>query len=270
MPRDPRPYITVHDGMPEHPKVEALSDGAFRLLIDLWCYCHRNHTNGRVPATTWRKRGTPRTRAELLAAPFAVNRPDGDVEMREYLDHQQSTDDIAAARERKATAGRAGGLAKAAALAKQRASNVLAPATASASPPALARSKQKPGTDVAALALAVEVLPSEAPITSGGGAVAPVAESEGKQANRLAKTYVDLVPLSNFPAIAGVVRKAVRAGMYADEQITDALQRMAKDGRPVTADALRIELDGWTPRTSRREQQAALVLDPHDEWKRNA
>lgn len=33
MPRDERTFITVHDGMPEHPKVEGLSDAAFRVLI---------------------------------------------------------------------------------------------------------------------------------------------------------------------------------------------------------------------------------------------
>lgn len=33
MPRDERTYITVHDGMPDHPKVEGLSDSAFRALF---------------------------------------------------------------------------------------------------------------------------------------------------------------------------------------------------------------------------------------------
>lgn len=33
MPRDDRTYITVHDGMPDHPKIEGLSDAAFRWLF---------------------------------------------------------------------------------------------------------------------------------------------------------------------------------------------------------------------------------------------
>jgi hypothetical protein len=33
MSRDDRTYITVHDGMPDHPKVEGLSDAAFRYLF---------------------------------------------------------------------------------------------------------------------------------------------------------------------------------------------------------------------------------------------
>ena len=46
MPADRRTYITVHDGMPEHPKVDALSDKAFRALVGLWCWCSRNLTDG--------------------------------------------------------------------------------------------------------------------------------------------------------------------------------------------------------------------------------
>ena len=48
MPRDPRTFITLHDGMPEHHKIEALSDKAFRTLIDLWCWCSQHHRRRRA------------------------------------------------------------------------------------------------------------------------------------------------------------------------------------------------------------------------------
>lgn len=76
--------------------------------------------------------------------------------------------------------------------------------------------------------------------------------SEGQRVNALTKVYTDLVPLSNFPAVAGVVRKAVRAAMWDDETIAEALERMARDGRSVTTDALRYELTGFPGRQTNR------------------
>lgn len=86
------------------------------------------------------------------------------------------------------------------------------------------------------------------------------AESDSRRAQRLTKTYTDVVPLSNFPAVMGIVKKAMRAG-YADEQITTALHGLARDGRPVTVDTLRIQLEGFTPlsRASRSEAKATEV-----------
>jgi HNH endonuclease len=53
MPRDDRTYITVHDGMPEHPKVEGLSDAAFRLLIKSMFLSRDGYIDvGSLPAKT--------------------------------------------------------------------------------------------------------------------------------------------------------------------------------------------------------------------------
>ena len=45
---DYRLFIKIHNGFPEHPKTGGLSDRAFRNLIELWCYCSRNLTDGIV------------------------------------------------------------------------------------------------------------------------------------------------------------------------------------------------------------------------------
>ena len=64
------PYLNLDDEFTEHPKVDALSDGAFRLQVSGMRYCAKNMTDGRIPA---RKvpRLTPNYRpahlAELLA-----------------------------------------------------------------------------------------------------------------------------------------------------------------------------------------------------------
>lgn len=114
---DTRTYIRLHDGMPDHPKIDGLSDRAFRLLIETWCWCSRHLTDGRIPATTWRKRGTPASRQEIIDAGLAEVGPDGAVLMHDYLEHQRSADEVAALREARREAGRKGGKAKAKALA---------------------------------------------------------------------------------------------------------------------------------------------------------
>ncbi|MGH3861664.1 hypothetical protein [Actinokineospora sp.] len=68
-------------------------------------------------------------------------------------------------------------------------------------------------------------------------------ETLEQRTNRLTATYTDRVKLSNFAAIRGVVRKAVR-GDYTDGQVTDGLARLAEDGRSVTTDTLRYAIDG--------------------------
>lgn len=112
MARDERTYIRVHDGMPDHPKIDGLSDSAFRLLVTMWCWCARHHTDGHIPAGTWAKRGTSRARRELAVAGL-VKPSDGSVVMHDYLEHQRSAAEIAALREKRRTAGRKGGQSRA-------------------------------------------------------------------------------------------------------------------------------------------------------------
>jgi hypothetical protein len=85
-----------------------------------------------------------------------------------------------------------------------------------------------------------EVLPAPASRSTA----ARTDPTEGQRVNLLAKVFTDREPMSNFPAVAGVVRKAVRSGRYSDEQIVEALGRLAADGRSVTVETLRVELDG--------------------------
>lgn len=81
-----------------------------------------------------------------------------------------------------------------------------------------------------------------------------IAATEGQRVNTLTKIYTDAVPLSNFPAVSGVVRKAVRAGLWDDETIGEALARMGADGRSVTTDGLRYELTGFPGRQTNRQR----------------
>lgn len=87
------------------------------------------------------------------------------------------------------------------------------------------------------------------PIPPSAAADAPGPADAKKAANKaaqeLTRVYTDVVKLSNFPAVMAIVKKARGTGQYPDEQIRAALERLAADGRSVTTDALRYELEGF-------------------------
>lgn len=110
--RDDSTYILLHSDIDEHPKIEVLSDAAFRAFVSLLGYCHRRRTNGYVPLTRWLK-VKPKARAELLKTfppnknPLAYDHGD-QVQIHDYLDWQQSSDEIAAAQAKRAAGGSLG------------------------------------------------------------------------------------------------------------------------------------------------------------------
>lgn len=125
-----RLYIKLHNGFPEHPKTGDLSDRAFRNLVELWCYCSRNLTDGIVTKTQSKKILTPKSLRELLDAGYVIEH-ENVYEMHDYLNHQMSAQEVSDLREHRKAAGKLGGKAKANHLASARAS-------------ALAKAKQTP------------------------------------------------------------------------------------------------------------------------------
>ncbi len=101
-------------------------------------------------------------------------------------------------------------------------------------------------TSPAQLAL-VPDLPADEPPGRANGIVKQ--ETEGQRVYRLAHTYTDRVKLSNYNAVAGVVKKAVRettehgAARYTDHQIEDALARLRETGWGVSTETLRRALE---------------------------
>lgn len=204
---DARTYIKVHDGMPEHPKVEALSDGAFRLLVSCWCYCSRNLTDGRITNAAWAKRGTPKVRRELMAAGLVEPR-DGFVQMHDYLEHQRSADEVAAMRRKRADAGRKGGQARANGLASARAS-------------AKQKPKQTPSTVSSKNVAVTEELPNGSsqtdPSLREGGSDSSLrsesARSDEKtqvNAGQIVKAWIDRQRRRPAERVVGAVAKNVR------------------------------------------------------------
>lgn len=104
--RDDSTYILVHDSITDHPKIEMLSDAAFRLLVDYWCWCHRQRTDGRMPKSRWERLSRPKVRGELLAE--MVDDHGDYVEAHDYLDWQRSAAEAAAARVKQTDGGSLG------------------------------------------------------------------------------------------------------------------------------------------------------------------
>lgn len=90
---DRRPFIRIHNGMPEHPKIMPLPDAAFRALVELWCYSDRNATDGHIPERQADK--YKRTALQALEKAGLVTRTDKDWTMHDYLVHQRSSADMA-------------------------------------------------------------------------------------------------------------------------------------------------------------------------------
>jgi len=126
---DPRTFIQVQDGLPDHPKLAEIDDDvAAWLLVALWCYCSRYLTDGRIPKPLAHRmtKGATKARCEKLVKAGLLHDRGAEYEAHDYLKHQRSAGQVAAARERNAANGRGGGLAKAKRAASQSLSESLA------------------------------------------------------------------------------------------------------------------------------------------------
>lgn len=128
MPRDQRLYMTFPIDFDEHPKVEGLSDAAFRAFVSMNGYCRRQGLDGVVPTAVAHRRWGESVMRELVDS--HAERPlvllDGQVYViRHYSEHQLTTTDIEDLRAKRAAAGAKGG--KSRALAQARAKQVPRP-----------------------------------------------------------------------------------------------------------------------------------------------
>ena len=89
------PFLNMDDNFPDHPKVDPLSDAAFRLHVAGMCYASKHLTNGYVPSERV-PRLVPKFRktalAELVGGLWlpAVN----GFEIHDYLDWNRSREEI--------------------------------------------------------------------------------------------------------------------------------------------------------------------------------
>ncbi len=107
--------MKLDDKFPTNPKVEGLSANAFRTYVEGLCHCGLHLTDGEITAAAARRLGRPRVVAELVAnGLWLLDDVTGSCWVNDYLAYQPSRAQVEEDRRRKAEAGRAGGLAKAA------------------------------------------------------------------------------------------------------------------------------------------------------------
>lgn len=86
--------------------------------------------------------------------------------------------------------------------------------------------------------------------------------TEARRSRKITDDYSQrLNGMCKWPAVYAIVLKAIRSARYTDADIVAALSRLADEGRSVTVDVLRTELDGLPARASptmnRAEQRTA-------------
>jgi hypothetical protein len=105
----------------------------------------------------------------------------------------------------------------------------------------------------------VEALEVDPPEVEPTALAAVAAETPSVRANALATVYYNVQPLCNFPAVAGICRKALKAG-HGMTEIAEALLRLAEEGRGVTTETLRVELEGLPERKTKVPDRGAEIL----------
>lgn len=113
------PFLNLDDNFSEHPKVDALSDGAFRLHVSGLCYSARHLTDGFIDADKV-ARLVPKFRSKhlgelLVRGLWVENGPKG-FAIHDFLDWNRSRVEILTDRERlrkvRSDAGRKGAAAR--------------------------------------------------------------------------------------------------------------------------------------------------------------
>ena len=98
-------YIRVDVQLPDHPKLDSLGYAAKWTLLELWCWCAKNTTDGFVRDAKWRTFGPSSARTALVSARLAERVPGG-YQMHDYLDHQRSLDEIREVSAKRSAAGK--------------------------------------------------------------------------------------------------------------------------------------------------------------------
>jgi hypothetical protein len=104
-------WLNIDDQMPEHPKIVALTDGAFRLHVSAIAYANRYLTDGIIQAEVI-TRLIPKYRKayvdELVQRMVWVEVMPGVYEIHDYLDWNKSRAEVEKRRAARADGGRKG------------------------------------------------------------------------------------------------------------------------------------------------------------------
>lgn len=236
------PWFKVDENLLTHPKFIGLSDGAVALWLRAGIWSASALTNGDVPRHALRtlaERGDDS--ADELVERGLWERSKLGFRFHDWNDYQPSPEHVAEIRELRKAAGRKGGLAKGY---KQNAKQIGKQNSSSG----LAKPKQPPSKTLSPIPI-----PNTEPSLRSGSAAPNIEAGDTElrptqRSKRITDAYAEIEPMCKWPAINGVVLHAIKIGKWTDEEIEAAVIRLAKDGRTVTIESLRIELQGFAPR----------------------
>lgn len=103
-----RPTVRLDQAMPEKDSIIALSDAAFRLMVEAICYCGRNETDGVIPVAWMRKNGRPKCIKELVDQEHLVLQGPARYLLVDYLTWNRAADEIDSIRASKSESGQKG------------------------------------------------------------------------------------------------------------------------------------------------------------------
>lgn len=106
-------WVKMDDSFPDHPKIAALSDRAFRLHVSAMCLCARSMTDGHVPSAWMKRLGTTTKLIAELRDHKLWDDAEGGFQIHDFLKYNPSREQVENRREERAESGRKGGLAKA-------------------------------------------------------------------------------------------------------------------------------------------------------------
>lgn len=243
-------YIKLAVAFADDPKVRALvrfgpvdAILARDLYVQMTCHCKRMLTDGFVPEEQLGLLVYPldidhgKQLAKQLASVGLISEEANGYQVLAYLKRNGTRADVERLSEVRAEAGRKGGTVS--------------------RKPARQSSTQANRKQVASGALKQNEakdrdrdsnteLPYGSSAANGDGShLTPTQRSKA-----ITDAYHAVQPMCKWPAVNGVVMHAIKSGKYADEEISAALLRMAPTSQSVTVDSLRIEIEGFTPRTS--------------------
>jgi hypothetical protein len=107
-------WVRLDDNFPDHPKIERLSNEAYRLFVDALCHCGRYRTDGRIQGTAVARLTAGKMRrpqkivAELVDAGLWIADLEDGYVVSGYLKYQPSAAEIAERSAKRAEAGRIG------------------------------------------------------------------------------------------------------------------------------------------------------------------
>ncbi len=103
-------FIKLADTTPDHPKVDGLSNAAFRAWVEALCYCSEYLTDGVIGRHRLARRDGSKVVGELLNAGLVHESEDpAKLVIHDYLEHQTSRQQVVDIRTKRAQAGSKGG-----------------------------------------------------------------------------------------------------------------------------------------------------------------